>query len=78
MFAGGLAVPKFFLPEPLRAFAGAWPLTAAIDAARRLASEGLPPAQALQQAWWAAAAAVLVYALGGLVYRRLLERAAEY
>ena len=77
MFIGGLTVPTFLLPEPLQAFAHAYPLTRMIDAARTMVTYGRSPGWALDYSLPALAATLLVYLLGALVYHRLLARAVE-
>lgn len=77
MFAGGLAVPAFVLPDTLKAFAQAWPLTALVYQARALVTGEAGFHETLAAAAPHAAATIAVYTIGLLVYRRMLERAVE-
>jgi len=77
MFLGGLVVPLENLPGWARLLARAYPLTALVDASRRLALGQATLGEAARVAGAAAAATALLYLLGGLVFHRLLARAAE-
>jgi ABC-2 type transport system permease protein len=78
MFAGGIAIPVFILPEPLQVFANYWPLSRAVIAVRRLLLNEFTISEALAYSAPAAVASLLVYTLGLFVYKRLLARAVEY
>ncbi len=78
MFVGGIAIPSFMLPAPLRVFADNWPLGLAVETARRVLIGAMGPAQALASVAPAIAATVAVYAAGLLVYKKLLARTIEY
>ncbi len=78
MFAGGIIIPPYALPEWLRGFSRAWPLSITLEETRRLLVYDAPIASVLANAAPALAATLIVYALGALVYARLLARAVEY
>jgi len=78
MFVGGIVMPPTVLPGPLRAFAENWPLGRALEAARQALVGQATPSEALAAAAPAVAGVVVVYALGVIVYRRLLASAVEY
>ncbi len=77
MFLGGLAVPKFILPSELQTLSEWLPLPRIIDAVRGMAVYGYSIVEAFAYAAPAVLASFLVYAIGALVYRRVLTRMAE-
>ncbi len=78
MFAGGIAIPVFILPEPLQVFANYWPLSRAIISVRRLLLNEFTVNEALAYSAPAAVAAVIIYVIGLFVYKKLLARIIEY
>ncbi len=77
IFATGLAIPRDFLPEPLRSVAGLSPVTAAVENgfAAMLGYRG--PLEALLGAWPLWASLPLAVLLGAASYRRLISYAVE-
>ncbi len=78
MFAGGIVIPPDIIPENIRFFAEAWPLSRALEAVRKVLIYGATPGEALEHALPAIAVTVVVYIVGFQVYARLLEKAQEY
>jgi ABC-2 type transport system permease protein len=78
MFVGGIVIPPFTLPAPLRAFAENWPLGASLEAARHVLLGEATAGEALASITPAVAATIAVYAAGLLVYRKLLAKTIEY
>ena len=78
MFIGGIVIPQFILPDPLRAFAEHWPLSVALETARRTLIGELAPAEALTRITPTIAATIAVYTAGLLSYKKLLAKTIEY
>ena len=74
MFITGIWLPKWMLPEPLRALADYFPLTMAIDAIRDVMVFGKGMEAVLPVLPWLAGMAVLIYGLGALAYKLVLRR----
>ncbi len=77
MFTGGIVIPDFVLPSYLKAFANVYPLSRVLKAVRQMLIYNHTPLQAVSYAAPAIAATVIVYALGALVFNRLVSKAVE-
>ena len=77
MFVGGIIVPPFILPEPMQRFASVYPVSRLIEAVRQLLVYEKTPGWALSHSLPAIIGTIVVYALGFIVYSRLLARAVE-
>ncbi|MEB3773874.1 MAG: ABC transporter permease [Desulfurococcales archaeon] len=77
MFLGGFTVPKFLLPPALQAVADWFPLSRVIDAVRGMAVYGYSVEASLHYAAPGIIIGLAVYAIGALVYRRILTMMAE-
>lgn len=77
MFLGGFTIPKFVLPASIRAFADIYPLSIAIEAIRDMLTYGKPPTTAITAAVPAIIATIIIYAVGLIVFNKLVARAAE-
>jgi len=78
MFAGGIVIPVEVLPDYMKAFAHIWPLSRSLEEARRVLLGMTTPGEAVASAAPAIAAAIVVYVLGALVYKRMMSRIVEY
>jgi len=78
MFIGGITIPPFALPKYLRAFAANWPLGKATEAIREALIYNVAPLKALEAGWETIVASLVIYALGALVYQRLLIGMVEH
>ena len=77
MFLGGFTIPTFALPGWAQEFARVYPLSRSIEALRQMLTYGKSPLWALEYSSSAILATIVVYALGALVYNRLIARALE-
>ena len=77
MFIGGIVVPPFALPDPLRRFASAYPLSRLLEAVRQVLVYEKTPGWALDYALPAIVATIVVYAIGFRVYNYLLAKTVE-
>ncbi|MCE4624249.1 MAG: ABC transporter permease [Desulfurococcales archaeon] len=77
MFLGGFTVPTFLLPEWIQKFATAYPLSRTIEAVRQMLTYGKGPLWALQYSMPAIIATVVVYAVGVIIYNKLVALAME-
>jgi len=78
MFIGGIAIPPFILPKYLRVFAQNWPLGRAVEAMRASLLFEISTSEALRMGLWSIAASAILYLVGVLVYRRMLNKTIEY
>jgi len=74
---GGFWVPKWMLPEPLRAFAEVNPLSVLFYGAAQVAFLRRPPSEYLAPVAASAAASVALFALAAALYARLMPKALE-
>jgi len=78
MFLGGIWIPAWMLPEPFKTFATYFPLAKITNMIEAISVFGRPPLEVLLSTPPSlVAAAVLVYLVGVVTYRRLLLRAVE-
>ena len=77
IFATGLAIPRDFLPEPLRSLAGYSPLTVAVEKGGEALLGYTGALEALLGAWPLWASLPLAGALGVVAYKRLVSYAVE-
>lgn len=73
MFLGGLAIPKFMLPQEIRVFADIYPLSRIVDSVRNIAVYGWDPLYALEYSLPALVVSIAVIIAGWILYRRALE-----
>gem|GEM_PF-366529 len=76
-FIAGIWLPKFMLPQPLRAFADSFPVTWAVDAVRAVVVYGEDIAGVAVLQVKALAATVALVALGVVAYRKTISRYVE-
>ncbi len=77
MFLGGIIVPIHFLPEFVRGFAEAFPVSRLINRMINILIYKIPVEQMLIDVAIVGVSAIIIYGFGILVYRRLMERAVE-
>jgi len=77
IFATGLAIPRDFLPEPLRSLAGLSPLTVAVEKGSAALLGYTSALEALLEAWPLWASLPLAAALGAAAYKKLISYAVE-
>jgi len=77
MFLGGIAIPKFLLPQEIRVFADIYPLSRIVDSVRNIAVYGWDPRYALEYSLPSSVISIAVVIAGWILYRRALEHAAE-
>ena len=77
MFLGGIAIPKFLLPESIQIFAETYPLSRIVDSIRNIAVYDWDIGQAIQYSAPAIAISIAVLIVGWILYRRALEKALE-
>jgi len=77
MFLGGFTIPKFVLPAGIRAFADIYPLSIAIESIRDMLTYGRAPITAIMAAMPAIIATIVIYAIGLIIFNKLIARAAE-
>ena len=77
MFLGGIIIPSFILPDWAQAIPKLFPLYWCLEGARRIFLYNYTPLPAIEVAAPGIAASLLLYLLGSLVYRRLLQKSIE-
>ena len=77
MFLGGIAIPKFLLPQEIRIFSEIYPLSRILDSARNIAVYGWDTRQALEYSLPAIIVSIAAIIAGWTLYRRALEYAVE-
>jgi len=77
MFLGGFFIPRSSIPEYLRFFADYYPLSTIIESIRRMLIYDVPLSEVLQRAMPAIVTTVALYAIGVVVFNKLISRAVE-